>query len=67
MTAWVAGDWYNRLDWSCSSNNFGVGLAPGSKNKAAWPVHKPRLVPELQPSSDTIKQCRHATLCAVLT
>ncbi|DBB17520.1 TPA: Cytochrome c oxidase subunit 1, variant 3 [Trebouxia sp. C0006] len=57
-----SGDWYNKLDWSCKSNNFGVGLAPGSKNNAAWPLHKPRLVSELQPSANLIKLCRHATV-----
>jgi len=56
------GDWYNKLDWNCKSNNFGVGLAPGSKNNAAWPLHKPRLVSELQPSANLIKLCRHATV-----
>jgi pullulanase/glycogen debranching enzyme len=25
-----SGDWFNRLDWSYTSNNFAVGLAPGS-------------------------------------
>jgi len=58
----VVGDWYNKLDWSCESNNFGVGLAPGSKNSAAWPLHKPRLVSQLQPSTNLIKLCRHAIL-----
>ncbi|KAA6416889.1 MAG: pullulanase chloroplastic-like, partial [Trebouxia sp. A1-2] len=57
-----SGDWYNKLDWSCESNNFGVGLAPGSKNSAAWPLHKPRLVSELQPSTNLIKLCREQFL-----
>ncbi len=25
-----SGDWFNRLDWTYASNNFGVGLAPGN-------------------------------------
>ncbi|KAL3160116.1 cytochrome c oxidase subunit 1 [Trebouxia sp. C0010 RCD-2024] len=57
-----SGDWYNKLDWSCSSNNFGVGLAPATKNQAAWPLHKPKLIPQLQPSPDLITQCREQFL-----
>ena len=43
------------MDWSLQINNFGVGLPPASKNKAAWPLKKPRLVPELKPGPDLIK------------
>ena len=50
-----AGDWFNKVDWSLQTNNFGVGLPPASKNKAAWPLKMPRLVPELKPSPDLIK------------
>lgn len=57
-----SGDWYNKLDWGCESNNFGVGLPPGSKNSAAWPLHKPRLVSELKPSANLIELCREQFL-----
>jgi pullulanase-type alpha-1,6-glucosidase len=36
-----SGDWYNRIDWSYSSNNWGVGLpTEGSSN---WEFYKPLL------------------------
>lgn len=28
-----SGDWFNRLDWSYKSNNFGVGLPGAEKNE----------------------------------
>ncbi len=46
------------MDWTLQTNNFGVGLPPASKNKAAWPLKKPRLVPELKPSPDLIKESK---------
>lgn len=55
-----SGDWFNRVDWTLQTNNFGVGLPPASKNKAAWPLKKPRLVPELKPSPDLIKESKLA-------
>jgi len=32
-----SGDHFNRLDWTLSTNNFGVGLPPKSKNEEKWP------------------------------
>ena len=50
------GDWFNRLDWSCASNNFGVGLPPAAKNEAAWPIKAPLLAdPAMKPSPELIK------------
>ncbi len=51
-----AGDWFNRLDFSYTTNNFGVGLPPAAKNEAAWPIKQPLLAdPSLKPSTDLIK------------
>jgi pullulanase len=33
-----SGDWFNRLDWSRRSNNWGVGLPPAEKNAEHWPT-----------------------------
>lgn len=43
-----SGDWYNRIDWSYSSNNWGIGLpTEGSTN---WEFYKPLLAePSLEP------------------
>ncbi|KAI3721876.1 hypothetical protein L2E82_32895 [Cichorium intybus] len=38
-----SGDWFNRLDFSYNSNNWGVGLPPKEKNEKSWPIIKPRL------------------------
>ncbi|XP_071734592.1 pullulanase 1, chloroplastic isoform X2 [Rutidosis leptorrhynchoides] len=31
-----SGDWFNRLDFSYNSNNWGVGLPPKGKNEKSW-------------------------------
>ncbi|KAL4190863.1 hypothetical protein AMTRI_Chr07g77910 [Amborella trichopoda] len=38
-----SGDWFNRLDFSYESNNWGVGLPPKEKNGNNWPLIKPLL------------------------
>jgi pullulanase-type alpha-1,6-glucosidase len=50
-----SGDWFNRVDWSYGSNNFGVGLPPAGPNEAKWPFMGPRLAdPALRPSTSDI-------------
>lgn len=45
-----SGDWFNRLDFSYSHNNWGVGLPPKEKNEKNWPIIKPRLAdPSFKP------------------
>ncbi|MCU0511489.1 MAG: pullulanase-type alpha-1,6-glucosidase [Anaerolineae bacterium] len=38
-----SGDWFNRLDFTFSSNNFGVGLPPRADNSAEYPTMQPLL------------------------
>ncbi|KAG9449532.1 hypothetical protein H6P81_009497 [Aristolochia fimbriata] len=38
-----SGDWFNRLDFSFESNNWGVGFPPKEKNEMNWSLIKPRL------------------------
>lgn len=38
-----SGDWFNRIDWTYASNNWGVGLPSAEKNQANWPVMQPLL------------------------
>jgi pullulanase len=38
-----SGDWYNRLDYTYETNNFGVGLPPQGDNSEAWPLIQPLL------------------------
>jgi len=41
-----AGDWFNRLDWSYETNNFGVGLPSAEKNHDRWNIISPILARE---------------------
>jgi len=38
-----SGDWFNRIDWTYQSNNWGVGLAPNWNNSDNWGIHAPLL------------------------
>ncbi|KAI5346028.1 hypothetical protein L3X38_013907 [Prunus dulcis] len=50
-----SGDWFNRLDFTYSSNNWGVGLPPKEKNEKSWPLFKPRLAdPSFKPQKSHI-------------
>lgn len=50
-----SGDWFNRLDFGYSSNNFGVGLPMASDNQDNWQYMRPLLAnPDLQPSQSDI-------------
>jgi pullulanase len=50
-----SGDWFNRLDWTYQSNNWGVGLPPAEKNQANWPLMQPLLAnPALKPGKAQI-------------
>ncbi len=52
-----SGDWFNRLDFTYQSSNFGVGLPVASKNLDNWGVMQPFLAnPALQPAPADIMQ-----------
>lgn len=38
-----SGDWFNRLDFTYNSNNWGAGLPPAGDNQANWELLSPRL------------------------
>ncbi len=38
-----SGDWFNRLDWTCQTNNFAIGVPPERDNKDDWPIMEPFL------------------------
>jgi pullulanase-type alpha-1,6-glucosidase len=38
-----AGDWFNRVDWSYQTNNWGVGLPAQGENGTHWPIMGPLL------------------------
>jgi pullulanase-type alpha-1,6-glucosidase len=46
-----SGDWFNRLDFTYTFNNFGVGLPVAEKNADNWSMMQPLLAdPALQPA-----------------
>lgn len=48
-----SGDWYNKLDWTYESNNFGVGLP--IEGTGQWDIYKPLLAdPKLAPAKTDI-------------
>jgi pullulanase len=50
-----SGDWFNRLDFTYGSNNWGVGLPPAGDNQANWPIQGPLLAnPALKPATADI-------------
>jgi pullulanase-type alpha-1,6-glucosidase len=55
-----SGDWYNKLDWTYATNNWGVGLPPG-ENEENWPVMQPLLAnPALKPARiDIVSAATH--------
>ena len=56
-----SGDWFNRLDLSYQTNNWGVGLPPKGKNQSAWPIMQPLLAnPALKPApADITRSFQH--------
>ncbi|OON61928.1 pullulanase PulA [Massilia sp. KIM] len=54
-----AGDWFNRLDYSYASNNFGVGLPMAGVNRDNWSIMQPVLAnPLIKPDSRAIMSAR---------
>ena len=50
-----SGDWFNRIDFTLQSNNWGVGLPPHADNGGNWPLLQPLLAnPALKPASGDI-------------
>ncbi|HEY0142103.1 MAG TPA: pullulanase-type alpha-1,6-glucosidase [Thermoanaerobaculia bacterium] len=50
-----SGDWFNRLDFTYTTNNWGVGLPPQQDNGANWPIFGPLLAnPSLKPAQSDI-------------
>ncbi|MDH3588073.1 MAG: pullulanase-type alpha-1,6-glucosidase, partial [Gammaproteobacteria bacterium] len=50
-----SGDWFNQIDFSYQTNNFGIGLPPAGDNAGAWPLIAPLLAnPALRPATTDI-------------
>jgi pullulanase len=51
-----SGDWFNRIDWTLKSNNWGVGLPPAQGNQEDWSIIGPALAdPNLKPTAKDIQ------------
>jgi pullulanase len=51
-----SGDWFNRIDWTLKSNNWGVGLPPANGNQDDWAIIGPALAdPNLKPVEKDIE------------
>lgn len=52
-----SGDWFNRIDWTGQSNNFGVGLPVAAKNRHQWALKRPLLAAadRIRPPPDLIR------------
>ncbi len=50
-----SGDWFNKIDWTGGSNNWGIGLPIAKENRAHWAMEEPVLAnAALRPTSDEI-------------
>ncbi len=50
-----SGDWFNRLDFTYQTNNFGVGLPPAGDNSSQWDIQRPLLAnPDLYVGEEEI-------------
>lgn len=50
-----SGDWFNRLDFSYQTNNWGAGLPVADKNESNWRIMQPLLAnPDLKPTREHI-------------
>ena len=56
-----SGDWFNRIDFTYNSNNFGVGLPPAWDNQSRWQIMEELLANQtLNPSqSDILNSVNH--------
>jgi pullulanase-type alpha-1,6-glucosidase len=53
-----SGDWFNRLDWSYTDNNWAVGAPIAEKNQENWGVIKPLLRDIPRPGTADIQRAR---------
>jgi pullulanase-type alpha-1,6-glucosidase len=51
-----SGDWFNRIDWTLKSNNWGSGLPPANGNEEDWGIIGPALAdPNLKPTARDVE------------
>ena len=56
-----SGDWFNKIDFSYQTANWGIGLPIASQNQAQWPIMQPLLAnPALAPTPQNISSTTKA-------
>lgn len=51
-----SGDWFNAIDWTFETTNWGKGLPVAEKNQDMWEVMRPLLAnPDLKPTPDAMR------------
>ncbi len=43
QNSYDSGDWFNKIDWSGKTANWGIGLPIASQNEGQWPIMTPLL------------------------
>jgi pullulanase len=43
QNSYNSGDWFNKIDWTGRTANWGIGLPIASQNQAQWPIMTPLL------------------------
>jgi pullulanase len=55
QNSYDSGDWFNKIDWSGKTANWGIGLPIASQNSGQWPIMQPLLAnPALTPQPANI-------------
>lgn len=56
-----SGDWFNKIDFTFQTNNWGIGLPLASQNKRNWPIMQPLLAnPALKATPANIQNATQA-------
>jgi pullulanase len=56
-----SGDWFNKIDFSFQTDNWGTGLPIASQNQSEWPIMQPLLAnPALDPTPQNISAATKA-------
>ena len=63
QNSYDSGDWFNKIDWSGATANWGIGLPLASQNGGQWPIMTPLLSdPTYTPQPENIAYSRAAFL-----
>jgi pullulanase len=61
QNSYDSGDWFNKIDWSGKTANWGIGLPLASQNESQWPIMTPLLSnPAYTPLPANIAYCSTA-------